>query len=332
MFFFEQSDAPLLERSVYEADFATQRKVSRSGKTRLICVPNDEMREVHARLITFLRKLPYAKHSFASVPGGSVFRTIEAHREKENGGFPRHWFACDIRDAFASVSLERLSSIIALKLTEHGFESSPETEILAFLKQFCSYEGKGLGFGLPASPDLFNLYACYTLDVPIARYLETVYTHQLVQWGSPIFYTRYMDDLIFSRSDRGFGRVFKSRVYQCVRDAGLTVSPEKTRTADLCVDTSFIVLGVSLDARGMCMLPAAKIGEVREALNAAIQKPSDRALVAHAYGLYRYFYKVHEILRTYGDRRRALTKSEQELVWLHTRLRVTLREQNLDTV
>lgn len=187
------------------------------GKMRLIGIPNRYLRRLHQWFGTKIREAIQATNSegfgvrklpsaTGSVPGSNPLEN--ARRHQSNGYF----YITDLRDAYPSVSLERLARFLVFlaryeeyvdRFSLRWFARDDRTvaieedevylPMLNFLRvHFSGRLGEGLAIGGPLSPYLMNLYCEVYLDASLRRLCERR------EHGYQITYTRYVDDLVFS--------------------------------------------------------------------------------------------------------------------------------------
>ncbi len=187
------------------------------GKKRVIGIPNRYLRRLHQWFGTQIReaiertnsegfgvrKLPSAT---GSVPG---WNPLENARQHQSNGY---FYITDLRDAYPSVSLERLARFLVFLARYEEYvdfyslrwfgrddrtialeEDDVYQPMLQFLQvHFGGEFGQGLAIGGPLSPYLMNLYCEVYLDASLRRFCERR------ERGYQITFTRYVDDLVFS--------------------------------------------------------------------------------------------------------------------------------------
>ncbi len=193
-------------------------------KLRLIGNPNDAMSALHALFQDFvrtgIRKMDKEGSRLLLMPSATGCVKGSNHlinAMKHSGG--KFFYITDIKEAYASVNLDMLAALIVyiMKYDEYKIffslaslgdniedeEGELEWEntlvgndslygpMCAFLQSFFGgMHGQGLAIGGPASPFLLNLYFEAFVDGRLRRICRL--------YG--IKYTRYVDDLTFSRA------------------------------------------------------------------------------------------------------------------------------------
>ncbi|MDQ5962227.1 MAG: RNA-directed polymerase [Patescibacteria group bacterium] len=239
-------------------------------KRRLISTPNKAMRRVHAvferhlheaiNLIgevygtgeTYtLRKLP---SSTGSVPSSNHFVNAEKHKGH------RFFYITDFVHAYPSVDLDRLTKLLVL-IFHYGkyqldsgyslrwFASNPLAQEMMTtdklylpLREFVriAFSGPnniGLAIGGPMSPRLLNLYCEVFLDSKLRALCERKGSKENTE--RTITYTRYVDDLVFSR-DIIIGSDLRREIRSLINDAGFSVNHRKSRVLDVKHGTVFV--------------------------------------------------------------------------------------------
>ena len=202
-----------------------------------IWMPNQAMIEVHGRLKSALEieRPLFLDPSYGGITGGSPARNIAPHTPN------RYFYQLDFANAYSQVDAAKLARLII-----DGRGTYKEIEAAqAVLETYClAPTGTGLARGGPLSPYLFNLY-CEELDWELQGYTDT----------RGITYTRYLDDLTFSRPDNRFPirdtitAPERADIRTIIEHNGLTLNPAKTRVSDV-HDAPVIITGLQLDKNG----------------------------------------------------------------------------------
>lgn len=214
--------------------------LSGSRRQRVIYAPNRSMAKVHQLLLTYLRKIRGNKpaHITACYPGCSPRLGLNHHLGH------RFFYLVDLTHAYESVNRWQLVS--ALTSLDSELIGS-ELKIHVFLQRFCllpdSKKG-GLVIGVPASPDLFNIYCHFWIDPSL---LELSRKHGLT-------YTRYLDDLVFPANE-SIGKHKRQAVREVVESARFSVAHHKCRVADLSKGP-VVINGYGLDLTGRVFIPS----------------------------------------------------------------------------
>lgn len=231
-------------------------------KYRKIYNPNKTMREIHGRLVLYLRRLvPKILYATAFRPGCSPRGHIQRHRKN------RFFYHIDLHDAFGSVSLRQMVQIL-LDL-DHNLK---EVELTEFLVKYCFCD-RGLTVGGSCSPDLFNIYCMKLLDEPFSRLCD--------RWN--IKYSRYGDDLTFS-SPETIGSKKRKQIRQILLDEGFQINHRKSFVKDL-EKGHVSICGLLLDKKGRIFLPKSYICKIRGLIYASMFDPRMRSAVGGRIGL-----------------------------------------------
>ncbi|PCI19849.1 hypothetical protein COB64_03060 [Candidatus Wolfebacteria bacterium] len=193
------------------------------NKNKLHYIPNDSLRVLHAYA---LRKIEEYIFEMPSATGwikgrGSITKDHILSHTNGQGFFHEYWYITDIKDAFRSVNLQKMSWVLCNLFPYYDFTNWPDMK--EYLKKyFFAPGGSGLAEGYSTSPKLFNIYAEKMIDQHF-RELCTQYN---------ISYTRFGDDLIFT-SDTIIGKKKKKALLSILRVAEFTPNDNKTHSFNL---------------------------------------------------------------------------------------------------
>jgi hypothetical protein len=200
----------LLPESPSEALRFQIKKRKIGDKVRPIAIPSPSLKKVHERF----RKL-LVRH-FGNIVAAPVSGML-THREKI------HFFQTDLKDAFPSISPERLAGVLCHFFFQAGEYVGSYDEVAEFLKKYCFVPRHGLAQGASTSPILFELYCRWCLDRPLEQLLKPLY-----DWSrGGIKYTRFVDDLTFS-SKHKITRRLREDIKRIIRGAGFRLNRHKT--------------------------------------------------------------------------------------------------------
>mgnify|MGYP003293396258 CR=1 FL=1 len=190
----------------------------KSGGVRVICAPNEDLKEIQKKLASLLQDKQFEMHKDSKTPrvlshgferGRNIFSNSKIHCKK------RFVFNLDLEDFFGSIHFGR---IVGYFEKNRFFEFSHEVAVA--IAQLCCYQGK-LPQGAPTSPVLANLVS-EILDYKLLN----------ISKKYRVDYTRYADDLTFSTNDPKFLNNYESfyrEVNGTIRRAGFAVNEKKTR-------------------------------------------------------------------------------------------------------
>ncbi len=200
----------------------------RSGGTRVISAPSDELKNLQGRLATLLErhiqnaeshraKPSSLSHGFR--PGYSIFTNAARHRRK------KFVFNIDLEDFFGSINFGRVRGYF---LKQRGLLLAPEVATV-FAQIAC--HNNSLPQGSPCSPVISNLVA-HILDIRLANLARS----------TGCTYSRYADDITFSTNKRSFPREIGfattspngdwsvgNTLSKIIKRAGFSVNSKKTR-------------------------------------------------------------------------------------------------------
>lgn len=186
-----------------------------SVKKRTLHIPNDSLKKIQQRFVetlrVALRKRPevcgYATGCF---PRCSPVKNVFLHKDD------RFFYIIDLKNAYSNTNLERMSEIISSLLDVRKEETHE------FLKEHCFVPLHGLMTGSCASPDLFNIYCYYEIDIKVEQ-------SGVLEGCS---YSRYLDDLCLS-SDMPFDKRKRKRIRKIITEAGFQVNHRKCHLFDI---------------------------------------------------------------------------------------------------
>lgn len=223
--------------------------LSRQRKIRKITAAgNDEMKILQRRLVTRLRTMGIMMpNATGGVVGSNPMRNIRRHirwSRCRRSYFPSTIFLTDIQSAYQNTPIESLAKILA------KIDGSGEVDaILVFLRKYCS-AGEGLAVGLASSPDLFNIYCEYSIDLILRQWC----------YERDITYTRYLDDLTFS-TNGDIGQKRRRFIRRVVGEAGFELCDHKTKLLHP-QKQAVIINGIGVNVRGQCFMTGDTITEI----------------------------------------------------------------------
>lgn len=255
--------------------------LSGAKKERIVYAPNAQMKILHARIVSYLRRLQHnnpllLRHATGARPGNSPVKNVLIHRRN------RYFYLTDIVDAYKSTSGEALVEIICVLAPQLTDEKE---ETLGFLKQYCLSPDGGLIIGAPASPDLFNVYAGVLLDQPLS---EICQKYNLV-------YSRYFDDLCFSSLKFRIGKRKRQAIRTAVVATGFRVNHRKSKVWDL-KKGPVVITGIGLELGGRLFVPSHYRRKVKGLLHNAMKGNVPRPVIDGHMGV------LKSIPRSYSTR------------------------------
>lgn len=200
----------------------------RSGGTRIIDAPADDLKGLQSRLSDLLQDcisdINEGKKISGSIAHGfrrkrSIITNARCHRAK------RFVFNVDLENFFGMINFGRVRGFF---ISNNNFKLDPN--VATVIAQIACYNN-GLPQGSPCSPVISNLIA-HILDIKLAALAE--------KHGCD--YSRYADDLTFSTNKRMFPRAIAraaaatphdwkagAELKKIIKDAGFSINKKKTR-------------------------------------------------------------------------------------------------------
>ena len=232
------------------------------GKRRLIGRPNREMTALHKSFAQYLferleamgkdgRSLLKLPSSTGCILGSNHFLNASEHCNGE------YFYVTDFSHAYPSVDLKRLTLLLLFilrhekypdytvpmfarnELAHFALENDPNFErAFGFVTfAFGGLHGEGLAVGGNLSPFLLNLYCEVFLD---SRLRYFCYKKEVRgEPASKVTYTRYVDDLVFSRGIP-FSPETTRQINRFIEDAGFSINHLKTKILKRSQGTVFI--------------------------------------------------------------------------------------------
>lgn len=188
---------------------------------REVAVPVPVLADLQRKILDrILRTGPVSPAAYAGVPGRSYVAAAWRHL----GGSGAETAVLDIADAFRSTTYGHVRTALSRRLKSElwvlGLDPADSKVLLQVLSHLVTVDKGGrsrqLPLGSPTSVALFNL-VLLPLDGELAR------------WCKPggITYTRYVDDMVFSRAD-GLPAELESMVHHAVVRRGFRLNAAKT--------------------------------------------------------------------------------------------------------
>lgn len=250
-------------RGINDVPYAHPEVIIRDGKRRLVLVPNEAMIKVHRKIINCFRN-EMKIHMPSVVCGPRISGNVNAIRHATN----RHFLKLDLKDAFPSVSLNRLARMLVATFDDMGTEE----EVRGFLREYCfDKRTGGLAQGLPASNDLFDFYCELLVDGPIREEVEMRWQGN---FSKSFVLTRYVDGLFTSSFEPIPGGLVK-RIREIIAKAGFRENHWKTQFHDATKNGPVMITGRSLDSSGNIFLPGKYLRRLEGVLWVAVHRPID---------------------------------------------------------
>ncbi len=196
-----------------------RKRVLDTGRT--LRVPPRKMRELQRRVLNSLRPLVEVSPAAMAVPGGGAISHARQH-------ISFGWcLTCDVNSCFASVRRRYVERALVIS----GFGSAAATALCDLV-----ITDDQLPQGVPTSP--------WLLDVAL-RELDNSMLERAAEVGGK--YSRYVDDIAISAPKRQSS--LRHLAERQLKLLGLTLKPEKTRTAVAPAHATITGIEVSNDLR-----------------------------------------------------------------------------------
>ena len=273
---------------------------------RIIYIPNEFLKNAHK---WFLQELYYAKSRFfLKYAYGVKGKTLLEHVRKHLAN--RYFYLIDIHNAFGSVSFVGLLCI----LLSIGKWKAQKSELIFFLKHGCfisfpekeklftKYGHKGLMQGMPTSPFLFNIYAGEYLDKALE---EICRKHKLT-------YSRFIDDLIFSRNGRPITKGIRKKIRRVILNAKMEISHHKCEVLDR-KKGEIKLNGIRLKDDNTLGVSKTWMTKLRGLLHTATR--DDRAVVEGHMALFKHVTKNREMTSTEQKIADAYSKYAEQFIY-----------------
>jgi len=220
-------------------------------KKRWIYAPNKAMRLVHKRFMRFLmRRPPQMPFSTCGMRGNSPRKNVIRHRNAH------HLFVTDLTGAYQHADLYGMVEALIIHYPE--LDGMIE-ETAAFLSRYCMLPNNGgLVTGSPSSVFLFNLFCHTMIDQELDRHCRK----------PGFFYSRYLDDLIFSCHHREIGPRYRQSLRRIIEANYFLTNHSKSRVIDLRLGPVNLN-GLKLELGGRIFLPRDYLGHIRGSIHLA---------------------------------------------------------------
>lgn len=186
-----------------------------SSKKRMLHIPNEALKQIQRRFVAMIRSALLQKpevcaYATGCFPGCSPVVNVSLHKDN------RFFFVVDLKNAYSNVGIERMLQILSSML------NTSTEEACDFLSRYCFVPEHGLMTGSCCSPDLFNIYCYYEIDIKIKQ------SRTLREYT----YSRYLDDLTFS-SNTPFSKDERKLIRRIINGAGFQINHRKCHLFDI---------------------------------------------------------------------------------------------------
>jgi len=226
----------------------------RNGETRIIHIPNPELKKFQKKILRFLKRFFCDDFSFG-LNCRSCYQHAEFHCDS------RFVFQFDLKNAFHSVSLNLLKKIVSERLDCYP-KALPQRKYLAdWIIKLTTYKGI-LPQGTPTSPLLFSI-VLNRLWLEIAGLC-------LPDWKVSC----YVDGFVIS-GKKPLPEKKKEEIFSAVKRFGFQANPEKTREID-CRQGAPLICGLRVDGmKKRVILPKKIIRKWRGLIYLSANNPFD---------------------------------------------------------
>lgn len=242
--FFKQFTADLKQTP----KFSIKKKII-SGKT-IIWKQDKSMRILQERFLDFLESS--CNFNFIYATGGIKKKSTRSNAASHRNN--RYFFVTDIKSFYPSIDPAKLAELLCEKIKVINLDYK---QTLAFLKKYCFTPVKGLRLGSTSSPWLANFYAHFLIDMELGRISK--------KYG--LTYTRFFDDLIFSRRKAKILPRAIKEIRQTIEAVGLKINDRKTKIYDL-KKGEIVLTKIGINKYGRFFVPK----KVRKKIRAIIFK------------------------------------------------------------
>lgn len=235
------------------------------NKRRKVAQPNFAMFQLHNKFMALLNEaiermgpqekkrlkgLPSAR---ACRPGDNPLKNALEHVNSE------YFYITDFSQAYESLDLISLAALLMfifrreeyrkmgyhlhdLARTTLVFDAVTQDDMFPLWKSFTQlafggFRGEGIAFGSHLSPLLFNVYCEVYLDDRLRYYLEKFKDRDHPE--NEFIYTRYLDDLVFSRN-LPVGAQVRRTIRRAINEAGFPVNHKKSKVLVRSKGTAFV--------------------------------------------------------------------------------------------
>ncbi len=170
---------------------------------RIIAEPSEELQVFHSFFLSRLKQFSCSESAYAYIKNKSIISHAQCHLSA------KEIISFDVKDFFGSISEKKIEMLLRSLFNLDNSESK-------LLAQLVCYNNC-LPQGTKVSPLLTNLYL-YEFDEIIKSWAE----------GNQIVYTRYSDDLYFSKVTEMNFDLVKSKLEEELKKINLNINPYKT--------------------------------------------------------------------------------------------------------
>lgn len=224
----------LKECLVFAKDYREIKIPKKNGGYRTILIPSPELKRIQGKILRFLKKMYILRDSSVfGLRNGSYVDHARFHSDS------RWIFAFDLKDAFPSVSIERVRPFLIKALREEMFSLNQvwpmgkAEELASLISELTTFKGT-LPQGAPTSPFLFFL-----------AIEETKLVTKLFYASRPLKISCYVDGFVISGPHPPNAKI-KEKIFKCIEGAGFEANLKKTRQFD-CRQGAPLIVGLRIN-------------------------------------------------------------------------------------
>jgi len=223
----------------------------RKGGRRRILIPSDSLKRTQREILKLLTRQFRKRHNvYGLCPRGSYVKHAKVHSHS------RFVLQIDLKDAFPSVPISKLKTILEKGLGHLNTKGSPQT-VAELVLEKTTFQNT-LPQGAPTSPFLFYLVMT---EGGLFSKLQSLCNHR---WKTSC----YVDNIVISGPKPPSLEEMK-RIFEIIEKHGFKANKRKTHLFD-CRQGAVLICGVSVNNDGEIRLPKRKIREIRGRIYRAI--------------------------------------------------------------
>lgn len=227
----------------------------RKGGYRRILIPSDPLKRTQREILKLLTRQFRERHNvYGLCPRGSYIKHAKVHSHS------RFVLQIDLKDAFPSVPISKLKTILEKGLGHLNTKGSPQT-VAELILEKTTFQNT-LPQGAPTSPFLFYLVMT---EGGLFSELQSLCNHR---WKTSC----YVDNIVISGPKPPSLEDMK-RIFKVIEKHGFKANKRKTRLVD-CRQGAVLICGVSVNNNGEIRLPKRKVREIRGRIYRATFNPT----------------------------------------------------------
>lgn len=238
-----------------ENDYQEIHIPKKRGGCRRILIPSDSLKRTQREILKLLTRQFRERHNvYGLCPRGSYVRHARVHSHS------RFVFLIDLEDAFTSVPISKLKTILEKGLCHLNTKGSPQT-VAELILENTTFQNT-LPQGAPTSPFLFYLVMT---EGGLFSEIQSLCSHR---WKTSC----YVDNIVISGPKPPSSKTMK-QIFDIIEKHGFKVNKRKTRLVD-CRQGAVLICGVNVNNDGEIRLPKRKVREIRGRIYRATFNPT----------------------------------------------------------